>query len=158
MTKAELIKIIEQCPEDIDIAININGLIYDITDCCLAIDIDTNNIYVKLGNIENEDKFRENRFNKIDYSQFNTESEDIAKACDGLDKRNWKENIMERITNRYNAGKSIEFTKRFNCNDAIEKLAMYEDLEEQELLLRLPCKFGTILYSVSKDCNNVEIL
>lgn len=73
MTKSELIKTIEKCPEDIDIAMNINGRTYDITDCCLAVDIDTNNVYVKLGNIENEDKFRENRFKKCNYSQFNTE-------------------------------------------------------------------------------------
>ena len=70
MTKSELIKAIEKCPEDIDIAMNINGLIYDITDCCLAVDIDTNNVYVKLGNKENEDKYRENRFKKCNYSKF----------------------------------------------------------------------------------------
>ena len=64
MTKVELIKAIEQCPEDINIAININGLIYDITDCCLAVDMDTNKAYIKLGNKENENKHRENRFKK----------------------------------------------------------------------------------------------
>lgn len=36
-----------------------------------------------------------------------------------------------------------------NCetiSDVIDKLAEYEDLEEQELLLRLPCKVGDTVY------------
>lgn len=84
MTKAELIKAIEKCPEDMIITININGLVYDITDCSLAVDIDTNSVYIKLGNIENENIFRENRFKKTNYSQFDTESKDIEKICEGL--------------------------------------------------------------------------
>ena len=35
--------------------------------------------------------------------------------------------------------------------EVINKLAEYEDLEEQGLLLRLPCKIGDIVYSVVKD-------
>ena len=34
----------------------------------------------------------------------------------------------------------------------IDKLAEYEDLEEQGLLLRLPCKVGTSVYMVAQDC------
>lgn len=39
-----------------------------------------------------------------------------------------------------------------NCqtiNDIIDKLADYEDLEEQGLLLRLPCKVGTTVYNTT---------
>ena len=33
-----------------------------------------------------------------------------------------------------------------------EKLREYEDLEEQGLLLRLPCKVGTSVYMVGQNC------
>ena len=33
----------------------------------------------------------------------------------------------------------------------IDKLAEYEDLEEQGLLLRLPCKVGDTVYSIAND-------
>ena len=38
-----------------------------------------------------------------------------------------------------------------NCpiQKAFEKLATYEDLEEQGLLLRLPCKIGTTVYNTT---------
>ena len=39
-----------------------------------------------------------------------------------------------------------------NCktiDDVIDKLADYEDLEEQGLLLRLPCKIGTKVYNIT---------
>ena len=35
-----------------------------------------------------------------------------------------------------------------NCQEAINKLGKYEDLEEQGLLLRLPCKVGYTVYCV----------
>ena len=34
----------------------------------------------------------------------------------------------------------------------IERLAEYEDAEEQGLLLRLPCKIGASVYMVAQDC------
>lgn len=34
--------------------------------------------------------------------------------------------------------------------EVVEKLAEYEDLEEQGLLVRLPCKVGTPLYYISE--------
>ena len=39
-----------------------------------------------------------------------------------------------------------------NCHiqKAFEKLAEYEDLEEQGLLLRLPCKVGTKVYAINR--------
>ena len=33
----------------------------------------------------------------------------------------------------------------------IQKLGKYEDLEEQGLLLRLPCKFGDTVYSIANN-------
>ena len=38
-----------------------------------------------------------------------------------------------------------------NCQEAINKLGKYEDLEEQGLLLRLPCKVGDTVYSIAND-------
>lgn len=41
-----------------------------------------------------------------------------------------------------------------NCktiDDVIDKLAEYEDLEEQGLLLRLPCKVGDTVYIIYSD-------
>ena len=41
------------------------------------------------------------------------------------------------------------------CKDTydkiIDRLAEYEDLEEQGLLVRLPCKVGTIVYTIHKE-------
>ena len=37
-----------------------------------------------------------------------------------------------------------------NRHNVLQKLADYEDLEEQGLLLRLPCKVGSTLYRVYK--------
>lgn len=41
-----------------------------------------------------------------------------------------------------------------NCktiDDVIDKLAEYENLEEQGLLVRLPCKVGDTLYDIRQD-------
>ena len=45
-----------------------------------------------------------------------------------------------------------------NClvGKAITKLAEYEDLEEQGLLLRLPCKVGSMVYEIKKDLNQMK--
>ena len=73
---------------------------------------------------------------------------------------------MERLTYRAELGVSIDKNEDcptcsacWNCNipprkcgyisDALEKLAEYEDLEEQGLLLRLPCKIGTKVYNIT---------
>ena len=36
----------------------------------------------------------------------------------------------------------------------LTKLAVYEDLEEQGLLVRLPCKVGDILFRINKGARN----
>lgn len=42
-----------------------------------------------------------------------------------------------------------------HINKALEKLAYYEDLEEQGLLLKLPCKVEDTLYTIC-TCENVS--
>ena len=57
--------------------------------------------------------------------------------------------MMERLTRRTETG-GIKYT-RHNIyeEDIVERLAEYEDLEEQSLLLRLPCPIGTIVYNTT---------
>ena len=71
---------------------------------------------------------------------------------------------MERLTQRCNCGicgsnervllyplykiGGDEYTDYGLINQCFEKLAMYEDLEEQGLLLRLPCKVGDTVYPI----------
>lgn len=48
------------------------------------------------------------------------------------------------------------FEEGYQCQhqcegDIIEKLAEYEDLEEQDLLLRLPCKVGDTVYYIEDN-------
>lgn len=76
---------------------------------------------------------------------------------------------MERLTDKNDVG-SYFYPKCFekcdglgasskcdNCEimtSVCEKLGKYEDLEEQGLLLRLPCKVGTSVYMVEQDCED----
>ena len=65
---------------------------------------------------------------------------------------------MKRLTKR--AGNSVVYSE-FNSNNSdgcyemmnncLHKLADYEDAEEQGLLLKLPCKVGDTVYSVTRD-------
>ena len=59
---------------------------------------------------------------------------------------------MERLTERMeNApdGESNVWVKNHDYIKASEKLAEYEDLEEQGLLVRFPCKIGDTVYRVN---------
>jgi hypothetical protein len=56
---------------------------------------------------------------------------------------------MERLTERYDItpdGESDVWVKQHDYISAARKLCDYEDLEEQGLLVRLPCKVGDIIY------------
>ena len=44
-----------------------------------------------------------------------------------------------------------------SLSEAFDKLAHYEDLEEQGLLLKLPCKVGDTIYSVGTRCDFGEV-
>ncbi len=76
--------------------------------------------------------------------------------------------MMERLTEKQSSGYDLkamngEWCNKYcekqiaqTCNEcgiyqAIHKLAEYEDLEEQGLLLRLPCKIGDVVYAVTRD-------
>lgn len=75
---------------------------------------------------------------------------------------------MERLTQKVEAlgdvwllekGKPSELiTDNDDYYNYFKKLAEYEELEEQGLLLRLPCKVGDTVYSVSfkKKCKETE--
>lgn len=77
---------------------------------------------------------------------------------------------MSRLTERQTAGYDLIEMKgawcdsycreqsEVTCRDCaiwkgIQKLARYEDLEEQGRLVKLPCKVGTPIYYVSKKVN-----
>ena len=78
--------------------------------------------------------------------------------------------MMERLTEKQSSGfdlksmngewcnKYCEQQRVQTCNEcgiyqAIQKLAEYEDLEEQGLLLQLPCPIGTTVYNTTWwDC------
>jgi hypothetical protein len=56
---------------------------------------------------------------------------------------------MERLTERYDIapdGESDIWVKQHDYISAARKLAEYEDLEEQGLLVRLPCKVGDMVW------------
>ena len=63
---------------------------------------------------------------------------------------------MERLTYRGSErmtedGLTIPSYSDYPTRRIIERLAEYEDLEEQGLLLRLPCKIGDVVYAVTRD-------
>ena len=62
---------------------------------------------------------------------------------------------MSRLTKRAENGAAVYATPsgdpvkwENNRNKVLRKLAEYEDLEEQGLLLKLPCKVGTTVYDI----------
>lgn len=65
---------------------------------------------------------------------------------------------MERLTRRSANGTGVYATPsgepvkwEDNYHNVLQKLADYEDLEEQGFLLRLPCKLGDTIYSIAND-------
>ncbi|WP_216697328.1 hypothetical protein [Anaerostipes faecalis] len=82
---------------------------------------------------------------------------------------NSMEHHMPCIVCRHNAQvktdeKGKQYTEKFGFCDTCEvkmlfnRLKEYEDLEEQGLLLRLPCKVGDKLYHVIEDeCHNPTV-
>ena len=57
---------------------------------------------------------------------------------------------MSRLTKRYELG-AYKISSTITDSDIYEKLADYEDAEEQGLLLRLPCPIGAKIYFVGCD-------
>ena len=63
---------------------------------------------------------------------------------------------MERLTERYDItpdGESNVWVKNHDYIQASEKLAEYEALEEQGLLVRLPVKIGDDIYRITSKAN-----
>ena len=56
---------------------------------------------------------------------------------------------MERLTRRTETGGIKYIRHNIYEEDIVERLAEYEDLEEQGLLLRLPCPIGTTVYNTT---------
>lgn len=72
---------------------------------------------------------------------------------------------MERLTRRTKLGAvvpyiDLSYESEYNdwITDITEKLAEYEDLEEQSLLLRLPCKVGDTVYIITQVFNGKEVI
>lgn len=73
---------------------------------------------------------------------------------------------MERLTKRINGyAHGIEGRNKdnltgtycrgnFECTACIDKLAEYEDLEEQRKMLKLPCVIGDTVYQINKNVIN----
>lgn len=61
------------------------------------------------------------------------------------------ENAIE-IVNELHTEKLAYESEYVPIIDALNRLAEYEDMEEQGLLLRLPCKVGDRVYQVIDDC------
>lgn len=75
---------------------------------------------------------------------------------------------MERLTERIDNvpdGESGVWVKEHDYVSAAEKLAEYEDLEEQGRIIKLPCKIGSVLYEINdltgfiteRDIDKIEI-
>ena len=63
---------------------------------------------------------------------------------------------MERLTERYDIapdGESDVWVKQHDYISAARKLCDYEDLEEQGLIVRLPCKVGTKVFVIFQGIN-----
>jgi hypothetical protein len=63
-------------------------------------------------------------------------------ACDKFGQEDW-----------YDAYDLVDDEKCCAIDDVLERLAEYEDAEEAGLIKRLPCKEGTPIYYIRKDCD-----
>lgn len=61
------------------------------------------------------------------------------------------ENEIFYIDNRLDDYLAVDEMSVLDILSALRKLKTYEDAEEQGLLLRLPCKVGSTVYSIVKD-------
>lgn len=72
------------------------------------------------------------------------------RTADGiLVKENHGENGLRTFYQCFEEKPNDKYTNCYGGYCAIEKLAAYEDAEEQGLLLRLPCKVGDKLYRIT---------
>lgn len=64
---------------------------------------------------------------------------------------------MERLTERDGLIVHSKLVGEFGSQTILQALAEYEDLEEQGLLLKLPCKVGDVVYRINKGARNPVI-
>jgi hypothetical protein len=64
---------------------------------------------------------------------------------------------MNRLTRRTKEGKALLKDDTIYLSDVIKKCAEYEDLEEQGLLLRLPCKVGDTVWEICRSLTFGEV-
>lgn len=57
---------------------------------------------------------------------------------------------IKRLTYRTTKGEAMGDSSVADIGDVLGKLAEYEDLEEQGLLLRLPCKIGGMVFKLKR--------
>lgn len=58
----------------------------------------------------------------------------------------------ERFTEKVDSG----FVSELDCRIAYNKLCAIEDKIENGTLIELPCKVGTLIYSIHKDCEAIH--
>ena len=63
---------------------------------------------------------------------------------------------MERLTERNKKGEA--HATQVGYYDIVDRLADYEDAEEQGLLLRLPCKVGDTVYTIHSVSPNRHVI
>ena len=81
------------------------------------------------------------------------------RTADGiLVKENYEKKSLKTLYSCYGEKPNSYYS---NCEEgycAMEKLADYEDLEEQGRLIKLPCKVGDVVYGINTDRNIVSAL
>ena len=81
------------------------------------------------------------------------------RTADGiLVKENYEKETLKTLYSCYGEKPNSYYS---NCEEgycAMEKLADYEDLEEQGRLIKLPCKVGDALYRVNKGAKEPVIM
>ena len=66
---------------------------------------------------------------------------------------------MERVTRKhFRPENSIKLIKEDVLLKMYDKLAEYEDLEEQGLLLKLPCKVGDVVYGFDYPRSDIVVI
>lgn len=81
------------------------------------------------------------------------------RTVDGiLVKENYEKETLKTLHSCYGEKPNPHYT---NCEEgyyAMEKLADYEDLEEQGRLIKLPCKVGDTIYAVGEIVKEYKVL
>ena len=72
--------------------------------------------------------------------------EHCNKTCDMTEK------IAKARGHELESIESNQFWEHYQVRAWLKELKQYKNLEEQGLLLRLPCKVGTSVYMVAQDC------